>query len=124
MTQDSIIHFIRLVKKLYNDQQKAIDDGISYISMLAHYDPLASKVDAQLKLINNTQEPFYDWLPRFVRLTREWRRMQIMYKETAYESKLMNCREFDRMMGEGFKHIKQNTTNVLENPNTQTKLAF
>ena len=124
MTQDSIIHFIRLVKKLYNDQQKSINEGNSYLSMLAHYEPKAAKVDAQLKLIASNQEPFYDWLPQFVRLTREWRSMQIMYKDTAYESKLMTCREFDRMMDMGFKHIKQNSIQVLENPNTQSQLAF
>lgn len=122
MTQDSFIHFVRLVKRLYNDQQGAVEKGYGYLGTLKHLEPLAAKVDAQLKLISSSQEVFYDWLPKWINLVREWRSLQKLYLETEYESQLMKCRDKDRIMDQGFNHIKQNSTHVLETPQTQQTL--
>lgn len=124
MTKDTIISFVRLVKKLYNIQQETMKRGNGYLSMLGYTHTLALKVDSQLSILHHDQEPYYSWLTLFVDYTRAWRANQQQYQETKYDSILQKCRETDRILEKGFKHIKDNSAEVLITPNTQISLKW
>ena len=124
MTKDTFISFVRLVKKIHNQQQEANDKGHGYLNALAASKAICEKMDAQCKLIDKNQEFLYEWLPRFVHYVREWRKEQKLYQETQYDSGLQKCRDLDRILERGFMHIKSNSPEVLTNPNNQTALPW